>query len=198
MSNAKSLSKISVADYLKGEENAKRRHEYVDGDVYAMVGANVRHNRISMNASAILYSKLDGDPCEAFNSDMKIRVQTMKGTRFYYPDAMVVCDSTSDDVAFQDKPVVIIEVISESTRRTDETEKRESYLSIDSLQVYLRVEQTTPCVKIDRRTEEGFISQQYDGLENIVDLPEIGIELTLNELYRGVEFPGPDQSIEDE
>jgi Uma2 family endonuclease len=191
MSDAKSLSKITVEDYLDDELDAKRRHEYVDGVVYAMVGARVRHNRISMNASAILYSKLEGSPCEAFNSDMKVRVQSLKGTRFYYPDAMIVCDSNSDDVAFQDKPVVIVEIISESTRRTDETEKRESYLSIDSLQAYLRVEQSSPCVKVDRRTKDGFVAQQYDEMTNIVPLPTLGIELELRDLYRGVEFPGP-------
>ena len=192
MSNAKSLSKVSVEDYLAGELDAKRRHEYVEGVVYAMVGARVRHNRISMNASAMLYSKLEGNLCEAFNSDMKVRVQNLKGIRFYYPDAMIVCESTSDEVAFQDKPVVIVEVISESTRRTDETEKRESYLSIDSLQVYLRVEQSVACVKVDRRTEDGFISQQYDELTNIIPLPTLGIELPLSDLYRGVDFPDSD------
>ena len=200
MSNAKSTSTISVEDYLQGEQNAKRRHEYVDGIVYAMVGARVRHNRISMNASAMLHSKLDGNPCEAFNSDMKVRVQALKGTRFYYPDAMVVCDSNSDDVSYQDKPVVVVEIISESTRRTDETEKRQAYLSIDSVQIYLRVEQSVTCVKVDRRTEEGFVSQQFDELTDFVPLPTLGIELLLSDLYRGVEFPEPvgDEDVDEQ
>lgn len=188
MSNAKSFSSISIADYLAGEEDAKRRHEYVEGVVYAMVGAKLRHNRIAMNASASLYAKLDENTCEAFNSDTKVRIRQTRGTRFYYPDAMVVCDSNPESDTFQDKPVVIVEVISDSTRRTDETEKRDGYLSIDALHVYIRVEQTTPCVNVDRRTEDGFESQQYEGIDNIVPLPEIGIELTLSELYRGVEF----------
>jgi len=198
MSNAKSLSKITVEDYLDGELDAKRRHEYVDGVVYAMVGAKIRHNRISGNAMVSLANSLTDSSCEAFNSDMKVRVQSPKGTRFYHPDAMVVCDSNSDDVVFQDKPVVIVEVISESTRRTDETEKRESYLSIDSLQVYLRVEQSVPCVKIDQRAEEGFVSLMFDELTDIVSLPTLGIELALSDLYRGVTFPGPVEDDEED
>jgi Uma2 family endonuclease len=197
MSNAKSLSKITVEDYLDGELDAKRRHEYVDGVVYAMVGAKIRHNRISVNAMVSLANRLLQSPCEAFNSDTKVRVQSNKGIRFYYPDAMVVCDSNSEDSVFQDKPVVIVEVISDSTRRTDETEKRESYLSIDSLQVYLRVEQSVACVKVDRRKEDGFISHQYDGLTNIIPLPTLGIELPLADLYRGIEFPAVDAETPD-
>jgi Uma2 family endonuclease len=197
MRNTNSLSKISVADYLDGELDAKQRHEYVDGVVYTMVCAKVRHNRTSINTMASIANRLLQSPCEAFNSDTKVRVQSEKGVRFYYPDGIVVCDSNSEDSVFQDKPVVIVEVISESTRRTDETEKRESYLSINSLQVYLRVEQSTPCVKVDRRTEDGFVSQQYEELTNIVPLPTLGIELPLSDLYRGVEFPGPVENDEE-
>jgi len=192
MSNAKSFNKISIADYLAGEEDAKRRHEYIEGIVYAMVGAKLRHNRISTNATIALGSSLSDSSCEAFNSDTKVRIRQPNGTRFYYPDAMVVCDSNPESDTFQDKPVVVVEVISESTRRTDETEKRDGYLSLDSLQVYIRVEQSMPCVNVDRRTEDGFELLQYEGIDNIVPLPEIGIELALNELYRGVNLPAGD------
>ena len=177
MSNAKSLQKISIADYLEGELNAKRRHEYVDGVVYAMVGAKNRHNIIATNATISMGGQLREGSCMAFNSDTKVRIRQASGTRFYYPDAMVVCDLNPDTDTFQDKPVVVIEVISESTRRTDETEKRDGYLSIDSLQVYLRVEQGVPCVKVDRRTDEGFESQLYEEISAVIPLPEIGIEL---------------------
>lgn len=189
MSTAQRLAPISVAEYLQGEENANRRHEFVEGVVYAMVGAKNRHNRISISASASLYFRLRDNPCEAFNSDVKVRIRQTRGTRFYYPNAMVVCRPNSETDTFQDAPVVIVEVISESTRRIDETEKRDGYLSIDSLCVYIRVEQSTPFASVDRRTDEGFVREQYDGLTAVIPLPEIGIELPLAELYEGVKFP---------
>ncbi|WP_202907575.1 Uma2 family endonuclease [Mariniblastus fucicola] len=198
MSNAKSLQKTSIADYLKGELDAKRRHEFVDGVVYAMVGARNRHNMIATNATISMGGQLRESPCMAFNSDTKIRIQQSGGTRFYYPDAMVDCDSNPDTDTFQDKPVVVVEVISESTRRTDEKEKRDGYLSINSLQVYLRVEQGTPCVKVDRRNDECFDSQLYEELSAVIPLPEIGMELPLSELYRGVTFPGPPETVDEE
>ena len=198
MSIAQRLAPISVAEYLQGEENAKRRHEFVEGVVYAMVGAKNRHGRIATNATASLHTSLRDNPCEAFNSDVKVRIRLSRGTRFYYPDTMVVCRPNPETDTFQDAPVVIVEVISESTRRTDETEKRDGYLSIDSLCVYIRVEQSTPFASVDRRTDEGFVRQQYDGLTAVIPLPEVGIELPLAELYEGVKFPPEEAEVESE
>ena len=198
MSNAKSFQTIPVADYLRSELDSKRRHEYVDGVVYAMVGAKNRHNIVSTNATISMGSQLREGPCMVFNSDTKVRIRQAGGNRFYYPDVMVVCDSNPDTDTFQDKPVVVVEVISESTRRTDEKEKRDGYLSIDSLQVYIRVEQGVPCVKVDRRTDDGFESEQFEEISAIIPLPNVGIELALSELYRGVTFPGPPESEDEE
>jgi len=188
---------ISVADYLDGEQTAKRKHEYVEGVVYAMVGATNAHNRIATNGTGALYAQLRGKPCQVFNADTKICVRLARGTRFYYPDALVVCRLNPPSDTFQEAPVVILEVISESTRRTDEYEKREAYLLIGTLCAYILAEQATAAAVVYRRTDSGFARETYGGLDAVIPLPEIGCELPLADLYDGVEFPPP-RSDEDE
>lgn len=188
MSTAPQLQPVSVRDYLTGERIAKRKHEYVEGGVYAMSGGTVQHSRIASNATGTLHAQLRGHKCEAFNSDMKVRVRVSRGTRFYYPDVSVVCQPNADNDSFHDAPVVIVEVISESTRRFDEQEKREAYLSIDSLHVYVLVEQASAAVLVYRRGDSGFDREVYTGLDAFIPLPEIECELALAELYPNVEF----------
>ena len=109
---------VSVADYLKGEQTAKRKHEYIGGNVYAMAGASNVHNRIATNVTVAFGSQFRDSPCEIFNSDTKVRVRAQNGMRFFYPDAMVVCKPNPSDDHFQDEPVVIVEVASfDSTGR---------------------------------------------------------------------------------
>ena len=188
MSTASQFQPISVCDYLAGERCAKRKHEYVDGVVYAMAGGTVQHSRIASNATVALGAQLRGHRCQAFNSDIKVRVRLSRGTRFYYPDVSVVCQPNADSDSFHDAPIVIVEVISESTRRTDEYEKREAYLSIDSLCVYIIVERAAAAVLVYRRGDSGFDRVVYTGLDAIIPLPEIDCELALAELYQNVEF----------
>lgn len=197
MSTAPHYEPISIADYLRGEQNAKRRHEYVEGVVYAMVGATNAHNRIATNATGVLHSQLRGKPCQVFNSDTKVRVRLARGTRFYYPDASVVCRLNPPTDTFQDAPVVLVEVISESTRRTDENEKRDAYCSSASLCAYLVVEQSAAAVVVHRRADSGFARETYLGCDAIVPLPEIECELPLADLYENVEFPPPAADDED-
>lgn len=193
MTAAKKLNLISVEDYLAGELASPVKHEYLGGIVYAMAGARNAHNRIATNASGSLWSRLRGQPCQPTNSDTKIRVRLPKQIRFYYPDVSVVCHPNSPRDSFQDQPVVIVEVLSKRTRRLDEGEKKDAYLTIPSLQVYLLVEQDKPQVVAYRRTADGFVPETYEGLEAIIPLPELGIELPLAEVYAGSEFePEPD------
>jgi len=197
MSTAPHYLPISVHEYLAGERDAKHRHEYVEGVVYAMVGATNAHNRIATNGTVTLGVQLRGRSCQVFNSDTKIRVYTPTGTRFYYPDLSVVCQHNLPTDTFQDSPVVVVEVISESTRRADEFEKREAYLSIDTLCVYILVEQAVAAAVVYRRQDSGFARETYVGSDAIIPLPEIECELTLADLYENVDFPPPTVDEED-
>ena len=188
MSTARQLQPISVAEYLSGEENAVRKREYVEGFIYAVVGDANAHNRIATNGTGLIGEQLRGKLCQVFNSDTKIRVRQTRGTRFYYPDFSVVCRVNPAGDTYPDEPVVIVEVMSESTRRTDEYEKRESYLSINSLRVYIRVEQSSAAAVVDRRVDSGFEREVYVGQDFMIPLPEIQCDLALADLYENVEF----------
>lgn len=185
---AKQIELISVEDYLAGEPLSDVRHEYWGGYVYAMARARTVHNRIAGAFHGSLYSQLRGKPCEPFNSDMKVRIRFPTHTRFYYPDGMVVCKPNLPDDTFQDQPVVIAEVVSEATRRTDEGEKREAYLTIPSLMTYLLIETDHPRVIVHQRTDNGFVAQVYEGPEAVVPLAAINAELPLAELYERTAF----------
>lgn len=179
---------ISVEDYLAGELVSPVKHEYFGGFVYAMAGAKNAHNIIAMNALASLHGRLRGSGCRPFNSDTKIRIRLPDQTRFYYPDGSVVCRSNPTSDSFQDDPVLIVEVLSESTRRIDMGEKKDAYLTIPSLKVYLLLEQDSAAAVVFRRGTEGFNRELYEGLEAVVPLPEIKTDLPLAEIYDGLEF----------
>lgn len=186
MSTALRFRPISVDEYLDGESRAQRKQEYVDGALYAMVGATNDHNRVATNVTGLLHAQLRGGRCEVFNADAKVRVRLPSGTRFYYPDASVVCQPNQPGDTFHDAPVVIIEMLSESTRRTDEHEKREAYAAIDSLLVYVLLEQDTAAAVVYRRGDAGFAREVFVGPEAVIPLAEVGCELRLADVYANV------------
>ncbi len=158
------------------------------GVLYAMTGAGNAHNRVATNITIALGGTLRGRPCQVFNSDTKIQLMLPTQTRYYYPDVSVVCRSNPPTDSFQDEPVVVVEVLSPSTRRLDNGEKREAYLSLPSVRVYLMVETTHPRVEVYRLTEQGFVEEHYQGLEAVILLPEIDAALPLSEIYERAEF----------
>ncbi len=180
---------VSVEDYLAGEETSDVKHEYLGGTVHAMAGATNQHNVIASNGMAYLLMQLRGKPCQALNSDTKVRIEFPDHTRFYYPDAMVVCNSNPATDHFQDQPVVVIEVLSDSTRRADLGEKRDAYLTLPSLKVLIFVEPEKPSVTLHRRKAGGgFAIEHHVGLDAVIPLPEIEASLALADLYDRVEF----------
>ena len=125
MSTATPTERLSVDAYLARELSAAVKSEYVGGVVYAMVGGTNRHNQIATNVLGMLHARLRGHRCRAFNSDTKIRIQLPDEIRFYYPDASVICQPNSVNDSYQDRPAVVVEVLSPSTRRIDEGEKKD-------------------------------------------------------------------------
>jgi Uma2 family endonuclease len=189
MSTAPQYTPVSADEYLAGESQSRHKHEFVEGLVYAMAGANNNHNRIATNALVSLGAPLRGKSCETFNSDSKVRIQFQHGVRFYYPDAMIVCEPNPPDDTFHDAPVVIVEVLSQATRRIDGFEKRIAYLTIGSLKYYLQVEPHQPLVLVDQRLNTGFQQIAYEGLDAVIAFPEFDCSVSLSELYANVVFP---------
>jgi Uma2 family endonuclease len=152
MSTAKKLNLMSIGDYLAGELISPIKHEYLGGVVYAMAGARNAHNLIASNTLVSLGVRLRGGRCRPFNSDTKIRIRLPAHFRFYYPDASVICRPNPQTDSFQDEPAALFEVLSRKTRRIDEGEKKDAYLTIPSLGAYVLIEQEFPAVVAYRRT----------------------------------------------
>ena len=189
MTVAHNYSVLTVEEYLQREKEALIRHEYVSNTLHAMSGASNQHNTISTNCLGWLYMALRGKSCQPFNSDTKVRVNLPDQTRFYYPDVMVVCHANHPEDHYQEHPVLIVEVLSPSTRRIDLTEKKDAYLCLPSLQVLLLVESDRPAVSMYQRNAFGkFERCDYEGLDAVIPLKEINGVLPLATLYERVEF----------
>jgi Uma2 family endonuclease len=131
------LRQLSEEDYLQGELLADIKHEYIDGQVFATAGASENHNLLSLNMASELRSRLKGTPCRTFMADMKVKV----GDDFFYPDVMVVCQKDDENEYYKNAPVIIVEILSKSTRHFDQTDKRLRCLQIPSLEEYVLIEQ---------------------------------------------------------
>lgn len=181
MATARKAAPISEAEYLEGEKISDIKHEFVDGYVYAMTGAKAAHNRIAGNVHAAFHAHLRGKPCQPFMSDMKVKV----GSKYFYPDVLVDCSDLPGDAYFTEQPVIIVEVLSSSTRRMDETTKRVAYMQIPSLQAYVLIEQDFVDVEVSRRSS-GWVSEHYF-MGDSVGFEAIGLVVAVEEIYERVE-----------
>lgn len=186
-------------DYLAGELISFDRHEYIAGAVYAMSGGTMNHQTVGLNFTAEARNGLRGSSCRTTTSDQLLRVDLKHGEAFFYPDATIICQEVAGDARYIESPVVILEVLSKSTRRSDESVKLISYQQIPSLRVYLLAEQDQPLVKIYRREQAGapFTVTVLRGIDQVLALPEVSLEIPFSELYRDVTFeePEPDGSV---
>jgi len=181
MSLARKISsEVSETEYLEGELISDVKHEYIDGEVYAMAGASMKHNLISSNVSRELGNKLkeNNSACNIFSSDMKVKVNGIK-TGYFYPDVMIVCDSNDD--YYQSSPLIIIEVLSKSTRKKDKSSKKLAYFNIPSLQEYMIIEQDYCEVEVYRKSEH-WNSTLYI-LGDKVPLTSINSTLSVEDIY---------------
>ena len=188
MSSAEQPEHLTVEQYLALGEEAHYKSEYIDGWVRAMIGPTLRHNLVKGNCFLALGNFLKGKSCRPFDSDTKVRIDRKGMKRFYYPHVQVVCESNQQTSVFQDTPVMIIEVLSPSTRRYDLDEKMTAYLGIASLQYYLVLEQHQPIAIIMRRAAKGFLRGEVQGIDAKIELPWLGYTMTMRDIYDGVEF----------
>jgi len=162
--------------------------EYFNGDIFAMSGGTIGHNTISLNISSFLRAALAGSSCKAFGSDMRV---SMPSGLYTYPDASVVCgqrlSASADTIS---NTVVLIEVLSDSTRNYDRGDKFELYRSIPTLRHYLLIEPSFVNVEHRRIEKDGSWSPEItESLDQIVHLTEVGIDLPVARIYEGLELP---------
>ena len=185
------LKRISPVEYLELDRAAATRSEYYFGEVLAMSGASGPHNFIVSNIIGETRAALKGGPCRVAPSDMRTRTTT--GT-YCYPDVSIICGQPQYDDDRQDillNPRVIFEVLSPSTESHDRGSKFVQYRSIPSLQTYVLVSQREPIVECYFRhagqREWSFTDAQ--GLDSVIRIPGVDIELSLREIYDNIEFP---------
>lgn len=172
---------ISETDYLEGEKISKVKHEYVDGNVYAMAGASKNHENISGNIFRKFGNHLEDSPCVTYHTDIKVR--TSAGN-YRYPDCMVVCDETNEQEYYSGSPVILVEVISRSSRKTDEQTKRLEYINIPSLEEFVLIEQDYVDVAVFRKSE-GWQPTHYF-LGDYVLFESIKLSLSVEVIYHRV------------
>lgn len=178
-----SRRQYTLDDYLSLQRGIEVKLEYFNGEIYVMAGGSAGHNRISRNVLKLFDAALSGSSCEAFGSDM--RVSTPSGL-YTYPDATIVCGPKVNNAAETlTNPIVIVEVLSDSTRNYDRGEKFELYRSIPTLRHYLLIEQNVHHVEHRYMDADG--SWSTESAEETVHLSEVGIDLRVAEIYEGVE-----------
>lgn len=185
MNTALQADFLRVEDYLGGELHSEIRHEYIGGAVYAMAGTSDEHNLIAGNFFAALHSHLRGGVCKVFFSEVKTRLLIAEEDIFYYPDIMVVCDPRDTDRYFKRFPKVVIEVLSESTERTDRREKFLSYIQIETLEEYVLAAQDKMEVTIFRRANQ-WKPEILRQPEQEARLASLNFSLPLRDVYEGV------------
>jgi Uma2 family endonuclease len=184
------ISKISAEEYLERERAAQHKSEYWHGEVFAMSGAVAKHVLICTNLTASSVIRLRGSRCSIFGSDMKVGVTKKRG--FSYPDLSIACgqpkffDSVEDVLM---NPIVIFEVLSDSTRDFDLGGKFREYKRLDSLQHYITIEQRFREVELSTRQPDGnWLTESLNTENAVLHLTALGIELPLAEIYDGIEL----------
>ena len=184
-------TRMTEAEYLAFERKSREKHAFYRGEIFAMAGASREHNLISLNIGAELRQQLKDRRCEAYVGDLRVRIDQLG--LHTYPDVVVVCgepeflDAEVDTLL---NPVLLIEVLSESTEDYDRGMKFKQYRQIPSLKEYLVVSQTEPLVEqYVRRGDTYWELGEVRGLDQKLTLSSVGCELPFSEIFAKVVFP---------
>jgi len=180
----------SGEEYLAWERKADFKSEYLRGEIYAMSGAALNHNIISSNLNRFIGNKLDGRPCLALGSDMKVQIDTADA--YFYPDISGLCGELEFHDDRQDiyrNPQFVIEILSDSTESFDRGKKFFNYQMLPSLKEYVLVSQKRAVVEIFRKDGDRWIYQLLKGADAVLGLESVDCEVSFEEIYRNVEFP---------
>jgi Uma2 family endonuclease len=173
------LTRLSAEDYLDMELSSSVKHEYVAGEIFAMTGTSLNHNIIAGNLYLLFREHLRGTPCRVFMSDVKLKVDAAEA--YFYPDLMVTCE-TAPDSHYREQPKLVIEVLSDSTAKYDQTGKREMIQQLESLQEYVVVAQSCMDVRVYRREASGWAMTIYtDG--TVIPLHSVELEIAIERIY---------------
>lgn len=181
---------VSADHYLAWESQQPHKYELIDNRIYPMTGASLAHNYVNVKLAVALDSRLSEKGCVVYTSDMRVQVEK-EGT-YTYPDVVVLCGKPRlRPYAEQDtlqNPTLLFEILSPSTELIDRYQKREQYLKIPSLLGYYLVAQDKPLIEVHERAANDWLHHRCAGLEASLDIPALGCEIPLSEVYRRVRF----------
>ena len=191
-------TKLTVAEYLAFERASESKHEFFDGELFAMTGGTPAHSLIASNFIREAGNALKDRPCVVYTSDLRVKVNA---TGLYtYPDVTIVCGEQKFDDDQRDtliNPTIVVEVLSKSTASYDRGPKSKHFRKIDSLQALILIEQDCPVVEVYCRQSDGkWILSDATELTESIAIEPIGISIPLAEIYRNVTFPEPGPSSE--
>ncbi|MBD2691769.1 Uma2 family endonuclease [Anabaena catenula] len=179
---------FSQEEYLEAEKSSPIKHEYIQGQIYAMAGASDAHVTITANLVALLRNHIRRTGCRLYVADMKARIESLD--IFYYPDIMVTCDSRDTQFEyFKRYPSLIIEVLSPSTEALDRGDKFSDYQELDTLQEYVLVSQNRQRIDCFRRNPEGRWELYSSKGNQELELNSVNFSCPLTDVYEDVTFP---------
>ncbi len=184
--SARLKDRMSLAEFLDWELRQDTKYEFDGFDIVAMHGGTVEHSLIQHNLSGLLYNRLRGHRCRAHGGDLKIQV----AGRIRYPDVFIVCSPIPRGASVVHDPVIVFEILSPSTSDTDRFVKNWEYRDTPSIQRYVMLEQSRAAAMVFSRDGEDWVGHVLAGDADLA-LPEVGISLSMADLYDGVGFPPP-------
>ena len=185
MGQAAQKTIFTAADYLVWESAQLDRHEFLDGEVFAMAGAEDRHVTVSMNLAFALRQHLSGSPCRTFMSDMRLHVAAANS--YFYPDVLVTCSALDlDSPMVKTEPRLIAEVLSPSTAAYDRGVKFSHYRRLASLQEYLLIDLDTRSTDCYRKGADGLWVLHPFARGEPVSLASVALELRADQLFAEV------------
>jgi len=183
--------KVSIEEYLEMEQSSIEKHEYYKGEIFAMSGAKMPHNTISKNLLGTLFTKLKGKKCQPYGSDVRIHIES--NTLFAYPDISIICDEVitrnNDDFNVLN-PVVIIEILSQSTKNYDRGEKFKLYRDIPTLKEYILIDSESIHIETFRLNEKNHWElEEYNFVTEELYVKAINEKILIADIYEGVKIP---------
>jgi Uma2 family endonuclease len=177
---------VTLVEYLAGERDVDVRHEWVLGQVYAMAGGSMNHSLVCTGLGGALFAASRAKGCRLHSGSMKVRIAD---SYVYYPDVMVACEPIGTDRYVEQSPCIVAEVLSPSTRKVDDREKRAHYSQLPSLTAYLLVEADQPAVELYRRDpdSERWISERFGAGESF-HLECLDLWVEVDAIYEGLDL----------
>lgn len=182
--------KYTIEEYLQMERASDQKHEYYKGEIFAMAGASHHHNIIFSNVFGRTFISLQNSSCRPYGSDMRMHIP--ENTLFTYPDIAIYCgdlDTFGEEQENALHPVVIIEILSNSTRNYDLGKKFQLYRDITTLKEYVLIDSERIGVQVFRINGNGrWEPEEYKTLQEVVTIPTVGVSLSMQDIYQGVKL----------